>query len=505
MRRACGLFPLNGATEWNRIQVVRVQSRMFMRRVYAAVVIGILLRFVVGLHPVSWLVWFAPLPLLLLAFRSTARETAMLTFLAALIGQSANFHYYHLVMPLVAVCFVMIAQSLVWMLVVGATRRVVLRYQAWWTVFAYPVFWVAMDTLAAHLLPDTNWGSLAYSQADSLPVLQLSALAGVGGVLFLIALIPSALALGFGYGSKIPQLWRSYAVVALLLAGALGYGEIRLQRPQTGHPVTFGLIAIDDAIGPHASQNYVDNIWSNYDQQARSLAAQGAEVIVLPEKIGTIPAEQAQLWQGHLSALAAELQVWIVAGVGVIDGTKRLNLAWLFTPQGELSANYQKHHMAPPERDFIGGNSYEVRAINGVTYGLAICKDMHFASLGRAYGERRVAAMLVPAWDFYFDGWLASRMTAMRGVENGYAVIRASRDGLLTVSDGYGRVAGERQSSGLPGSAMLVRTSVSAPISTVYTKTGDLLGWLCVGAGAFLAVVGRGRAEPRRIAAQDNR
>ena len=110
---------------------------MIARRVYAAVLIGILLRFVLGVHPVGWLAWFAPMPLLVLAFRSPAWEASWLTGLPALIGLSANFHYYHLMMPLPVAMLVVGLQALLWMGVVGATRRVVLRYRAWWTVFAY--------------------------------------------------------------------------------------------------------------------------------------------------------------------------------------------------------------------------------------------------------------------------------------------------------------------------------------------------------------------------------
>ena len=36
-----------------------------------------------------------------------------------------------------------------------ATRRLVLRHQAWWTVFVYPVLCVDADTLMAALLPES--------------------------------------------------------------------------------------------------------------------------------------------------------------------------------------------------------------------------------------------------------------------------------------------------------------------------------------------------------------
>ena len=148
--------------------------RRLLFQIAAGVATGILLRFVVGLHPIWWLAWLAPVPLLVMAFRYSARETRWIVTLAAVIGTSSNFHYLRLVMPLPSVIVVIAGQSLIWVFLIRVTRGVVVRYQAWWTVFVYPVLCVAVDTLMAALLPDGNWASLAYSQADHLPILQIT-------------------------------------------------------------------------------------------------------------------------------------------------------------------------------------------------------------------------------------------------------------------------------------------------------------------------------------------
>lgn len=459
----------------------------------AAVGIGLALRFVVGLEPVWWLAWIAPAPLLMLAFVCGARSAIPLTALAALVAASANFSYYLQVMPLLSSLLAVLGQALLWVFVVGTTRRIVLRYQSWWTVFAYPVLWVMVDMLMATLLPNGNWASLAYSQAEVLPVLQVTSLFGISGLLFVLALVPSALALGLVFGSRLRHARWAYAMPAILLAAVLGYGELRLQRGLAGVDVMFGLAAIDDAIGPHATPAYAENIWYGYERQVASLAAQGAHVIVLPEKIAMLAPLAAERAQRRLAALAAEQHVWLEAGMGIDDGTQRSNVSWLFTPDGMLAANYQKHFMAPPERGYVKGAAYSVSTIDGAAYGMAICKDMHFAALGRAYGQRQAAVMLVPAWDFQVDRWMGSRMTSTRGVEGGYPIVRSSRDGLLTVSDSHGRVIAERRSAALPGVAMLATLRVGAPQATVYKEIGDVFGWLCVAGGLVLMTIGRRR------------
>jgi apolipoprotein N-acyltransferase len=117
---------------------------------------------------------------------------------------------------------------------------------------------------------------------------------------------------------------------------------------------------------------------------------------------------------------------------------------------------------------------------------------MHIAALGRAYGQRHAAVMLVPAWDFdYLDGWMEARTTLVRGIENGYDIVRASREGLLTASDAYGRILAEVPSSAMPGRSLLVKVVIAAPTPTLYTRIGNVFGWLCVAAPAVFLSLNR--------------
>ena len=474
------------------------RSSFILLQIALALATGVLLRFVVDLRPVWWLVWLAPAPLLLIAIQFHPRDARWMVALAAVIGTSSNFHYYRLVMPLLFVILAIALQALLWIFLIFAASRVIVRYRAWWTVFAYPVFCVAVDTLMAALLPDGNWGSLAYSQADRLPILQSASLFGTAGLVFLLALVPAVLALAIAYGRSLRHGWIAYTLTVVLLAASLIFGYARLQQPVTGAETTFGIVSIDDPIGVRASASYAGRILEGYDDRIAQVAGQngkgGAQVVVLPEKIAVVAPSSAPEWQEHFSRLARQNRVWLEVGIGIDDGKNPTNWAWLFSPDGQLTARYEKHHMAPPERraHYLPGTDYTVATIAGRTYGLAICKDMHFAALGRAYGLRHAAVMLVPAWDFaYLDGWLEARTTVLRGVENGYAIVRGSREGLLTASDPYGRILAEVPSSAMPGRALLARVTVVNPLPTLYTRIGNLFGWLCVAAAVLLFVLRR--------------
>jgi apolipoprotein N-acyltransferase len=462
-------------------------------RVLAALATGLALRLVVGLHPDWWAVWLAPALLLILAIRFPFRHALWMVPLATLFAASVDFHYFSLVMPLSSSLLSIALVALLWTFLALATRRVVLRYRAWWTVFVYPVLWTAVDTLLAAFSPDGNWGSLAYSQGDKLAVIQLASLFGTAGVLFLLTLVPSAIALAIALGSSLRRARLGYSITTALLLASLLFGFIRLRQPVTGTPTTFGILSIDDPIGLRASAAYAGDIFEKYDSRIAALADLGAQIMVLPEKVAMLTPAAALDQQHHFSTVARQNQVWIEVGVGIDDGRTPTNWAWLFAPDGSLAATYQKHFMAPPERRdrYASGSSFTVYPIRGHLYGLAVCKDMHFASLGRAYGLRGASAMLVPAWDFaYLDGWLEERTTAFRGIENGYSIVRASREGLLSASDPYGRVLDETTSGVMPGRSLLVRVTIAAPVRTLYTRIGNLFGWLCVLAALVFLLAG---------------
>ena len=109
-------------------------------------------------------------------------------------------------------------------------------------------------------------------------------------------------------------------------------------------------------------------------------------------------------------------------------------------------------------------------------------------SSGAVVAARLAAAgvdvMLVPAWDFVDDAWLHGRVAILRGVENGYSVVRSAREGALTVSDAYGRVTAETPSG--PQTAFNAEIPRHSPGPTLYSRIGDAFGWAMLALAALL-------------------
>ncbi len=451
-------------------------------RFVAALISGGLLFFTVSLQPCWLAAWFAPVPLLLAAFHASARETRLLCATAALIGLTSIIGYYRIVtVGIGSALLIVLLEMGAWMLVVGYTRAIVRRSNHWSTVFAYPLIWAALDTLISAFSPHGTFGSLAYTQMDLLPVVQFASLTGTPGIVFVISLFASMLALALYRTRPRTRPMLAYGLPALILAAVVIFGATRLtNRPEAVETMPIGLVAIDDFIGPKIPRARAEAVWKEYDAGIAQLAHEGGKIIVLPEKIDVKEAAGDERRKA-LADMARRNGVYLVVGIGLPTESGWKNRAWLFGPSGQLLAEYDKQHLVPGlEAEMTAGRRDVVQEIDGHRFGIAICKDMHFASLGRSYGKRRVAVMLEPAWDFDRDAWMSARLAAMRGIENGYAVVHSARDGLLSASDRYGHFMVEKPSRALPGAAVIARVPVGPAAETPYARYGDWFGWMCV-------------------------
>ena len=473
-------------------------------RFAAAGVSGLLLACVVGLHPIWWVAWIAPVPLLAASLRASGKESWALGFLAGLLGQAAGFGYLSKVMAAVPAAIFTVLGALLWAFILTRARALTVRSRHWLTPFAYPALWAGVETLVAAISPHSSWGSQAYAQLDALPVIQVASLAGPAGVTFLVCLFASTVSLALLRAGEIARPRVAFGVPSILLLVAIGWGAWRVSAGPAEATVPVGMVAIDDYLGVKASKQASDAIWKRYAAATRELAQSGSHIVVLPEKIAVLDPAGAASARTLLSGIAFENRVYLLAGVE-LAGPRNYNRAWLFSPTGELAAEYDKRHMVPGlESHLVPGRVPLTITIDSWRYGIAICKDMHFPSLGRDNGALGVSAMLVPAWDFDEDAWYAARLTALRGVENGFTVIRASKQGLLSVSDRYGRFLTELRSQKLPGTLLPAIAPMAAPSLTFYTRVGDAFGWLCL-LGSVLAHLAERRSRAARTLVQGTR
>ncbi|HEX7610508.1 MAG TPA: carbon-nitrogen hydrolase family protein, partial [Solirubrobacteraceae bacterium] len=188
------------------------------------------------------------------------------------------------------------------------------------------------------------------------------------------------------------------------------------------------------------------------DRLTRAAAADGASLIVLPEKWTAIGSDAdalaaAETLEGPAvswaRALARELGVEIVAGsiLERVDGREKLsNTSVHVDAQGEIRGVYRKLHMFDVE---VGGRVYRESDVEqpgdeivlshtagGVELGMSICYDLRFPELYRILAVLGARVIAIPAAFTLAttrDHW--ETLVRARAIENQAFVIAANQVG----------------------------------------------------------------------------
>src|SRR5262249_8877384 len=141
--------------------------------------------------------------------------------------------------------------------------------------------------------------------------------------------------------------------------------------------------------------------------------------------------------------------------------------------------SYSKRHLFPGLEDvFTRGTA---PGVFGGGLATAVCKDMDFPATLRHDAHLGITAMGVPANDFVYDEWIHARSAIPRSVENGFALVRAASQGVLTISDADGRVIARKTAPNRGDMTVIVADVPLGPGATLYTRIGDVFAWACAG------------------------
>lgn len=170
-------------------------------------------------------------------------------------------------------------------------------------------------------------------------------------------------------------------------------------------------------------------------RMAGEAVAAGASLICFPEQFLTgwspkTPPGSGEPLDGPLAtafARIAQENGIAVAGSIIEVGleSRPKNTVVVFDENGKLIAAYAKIHLFSPEEEdryYTAGDRIATFTIDGTRFGIAICYDLRFPELFRAYALADVECMLIPA------AWPCSRLAhweillPARALENQYYV-----------------------------------------------------------------------------------
>lgn len=266
----------------------------------------------------------------------------------------------------------------------------------------------------------------------------------------------------------------------------------------------------------------------------RAAAADGARLIVLPEKWTVIGTDDhlragAETLDGPAiswaRATARELRVDLVAG-SIAErregGEKLANTSVHVDPDGEIRAVYRKVHMFDVE---IDGHSYRESDVeqageeivssitaDGVELGLAICYDLRFPELFRILAVRGARVITVPSaftLPTTRDHW--ETLLRARAIENQTFVIAANQigphpggqrsGGRSMIVDPWGVVlaqAPDREGYVVADCDLEYQREIRAKLPSLANRRPAAYGWPEMAAGREVtAARGRGTADER--------
>lgn len=445
-----------------------------------------------GFDNVWVLVWFAPVPLLWLAYSKRPIWQVMGASAVAVLASAGYLLQLPYTPPrsiLIPVLVLYVAQFCV---AVSFARFVRNRATPLATLFAFPLCWTAFEFLSELPSPNGTYGSFAYATMSAPVLIQSASLFGMYAVTFLICLFANILAMALRANREAAV---AIGVGFAICAANVVFGFVRLAQPQPELIRVAGIVdetAVANSWRSHALPGDVE-VTESYAREIQQAALEGARFVVTPEGgMASIPAVQSAI-VAPLAAVSRQTDVQIIAGFHT--DKPAADFALSITSDGAVQ-RYDKHHPVPGLEDrFTPGRA---SGWMGDGRAMEICKDMDFPDTIRPDAAKGVRLMGVPAGDFGPDNWQHARMAVLRGVENGFAMVRPAHNGLVIASDAQGRLVAAKKDAPA-GLTMVVADLPLGPGPTLYTRIGNAFAWLCV-AAAFalggLAVLGRKKTVP---------
>ncbi len=397
-----------------------------------------------------------------------------------------------------------------------------------WPCVALPAVWMVFETIVTYFLTGFPWLLLGYTWRPWNTIIQVSDIAGVYAVSWLIILINAAIA-QLIVGALRGESWTrrlSGAIVALAVATTFClYGVWRAGTLGTEKPETEVRLACVQANIPslvkHDSSRDVD-ILRKHAYWALDAVRSNVDVIVWPET--ALPGyyfDQGLTFR-VVTNLLKHINTPLLVGLSrrhiSDDGYLRYyNSVGLIEPGGAVVGLYDKVHLVvfgeyvplerylpflklvtPIEGSFSSGAGPRtlVLAVDGrtVEFGPLICFEDVFGYLSRAMTRIGADVLLNLTNDGWFhdspEPYQHAALSAFRAVETRRPLVRSTNTGITTLIDRLGRTRALLRRKGKcteVSGVMHATVPIYRPNLTFYTRFGDwfLVCW-CVLSAALV-------------------
>ena len=365
-----------------------------------------------------------------------------------------------------------------------------------WTTLVFPISVTAVDFLSSSGSPFGSFGAAAYSQTGFTALMQVSSITGLWGIPFIIGWFASVVNFAWDSNFQWAKIRRGvliYAGVMILVLG-FGAGRMLLAAPAEQEVQIGGFSLPEEGIAPvmallqesdeAAFREAAVELHDKQLAQVRTLAQQGAEIVVLQEAAGLGFAEEVETLLANASRIAQEEGIYLVLPTAKIDSAGEEpfhNVVRIIDPNGDVVLEHYKYGGTQFEGSVTG--SGELQSVE-TPYGklsAVICWDADFPETLKQAGEQDVDLLFVPSNDWRELRDIHAGMATVRAVENGLPIFRQTGAGVSMVTDAYGRIINRvdmfEEESGQWAGEQMVTVPVGS-VNTLYPQIGDAFGLL---------------------------
>jgi apolipoprotein N-acyltransferase len=396
------------------------------------------------------------------------------------------------------------------------------------------VFPLAVTTvyyLAALLSPLGTMFNPAYTQYGDLPLMQLVAVTGLWGIVFLMSWLASvvnwAWEQGFDWSKVRPGLLLYGGLLALVFLG--GGARLTFFAPQGATVRVAGVTALHyhellpsanfgqllDEKTTQAQRQAIRPVLAQVDANMLALSQQearaGAKVVVWPESGATVLQEDEAAFVQQARAAARASGIYLVMGLAVVLPSQQppfgRDESVLIDPSGKVVWVYQKAHPVPGEENLRlvpGNGQIPVVATPHGRLASVVCYDTDFLDIISRTGQANADLLLSPAGDWREIDPYHTQMSAFTAVETGSSLVKQTDGGLSMAVDYEGHVLAATDFYTADPQVMVAYVPMQG-VHTIYATIGDLFAWLSIAGLVVLigvAIVRRpkavetGAAEP---------
>lgn len=475
----------------------------------------------------KWLIplaaWAGPACLLYFIRRSTIKQGLLIGWLTLFL--STTIALYEVVpVPIYILPFFGLISGIISLLPYIADRMLYQKTGPIISTLIFPSAKVVQEWLESFGGGGT-WSSVAYTQYGQEELMQIASVAGLWGVSFIVYWFASVI----NTLTNNPPAKRSLLLYICSVSMVIIYGHFRilsagsgnksvktasiavdhievleqLYKDQTGEtivlPATVSQSSADFQKASKALIPFIENphdtifhhSWQKLEEVQNRLfdktllaANAGAKIICWSEANAlTIKEKEIELI-ARGRKLAIEHNVYLLMSLGVIlpgpmaaDRKLIENKAILISPKGSIENVFFKNKPVLGEPAVPGNGQVPVVATPYGRLAISICYDADFPSLIRQAGKKKADVLLLPSGDWHAIDPYHALMAAVRGIENGFTVIRPARGGTSLVSDQYGNTVAS--TSFYPAGESLVIADIEVnSVVTLYTQIGDWLSWV---------------------------